>query len=286
MNRWNPLDEPAPVVPRCKTCQGKTYIPVNSGGWFNDKTKIPCAFCNATGHAQPPACEACGGSGEADTFPDTVTSVATLDGSPCPTCSGTGRAPWGVLVTVDVFGSFPAGTWPDIEAGVADPVEYGDAMKARWFATIAAHPDRHFYLSLESVASAERAREWMSKCCAHLLIDEIWCRWPLPNLTLLAVARDQASLEEILESVLQVPAAAHGLYLRGLDGAISLDAGPVHLANGGYGVVTDALTILLLDEVDTSEGKSHLEIGFDIARGAGAAAQARDAGVRVVEVSG
>ncbi len=87
--------------------------------------------------------------------------------------------------------------------------------------------------------------------------------WPLKNLTLLAVAHDQPSLDDVLPAVLAVPAAAHGVWLKKLNRVIDLS--------------TDGLSVLFVDKIPVS--------GWFLAV-RDATAQAREAGVRVVGVAG
>lgn len=279
----NPLTELAPVVPKCPRCFGHCKSA--------DPNPITCTLCIGTGHAQPPVCETCGGKGQMEDYSGTGVTPAW----DCPACSGTGRAKWDVLLTVDVFGECSTGTYLEYE-GEQLPLtaQASDVQLAALFAVIAAHPDKHFYLPIETVASAERARKWMEQPFAY------YCA----NLTLLAVAHDQPSLDALLPAVLAIPAAAHGVYLKGLDGAVYLHAGlmsnyleqaheefahipmsnmPKHLQPQ-----SPPLSILLLDEVarpsEESGDMAYAKWKRNAMHCDAAAAQARAAGVRVVAI--
>lgn len=307
---WNALVDPEPVVPKCPEC----FRPGRGGEGYHWGTdfKEPCCACSATGLAQPPVCGECGGSGDARVevvadprlaFPGELGVYATK----CPACSGTGRAPWDVLVTVDVFGEVDC---PEC-GGSGEPVADADVMQAlegtyhKWgceschatghvlpfedddlatlFATIAQHPEMRFHLLIKTVASAERAEKFL-KARRNVAPGQ---KYPSTNLTLLAVAHDQPSLDALLPAVLAIP-GMHGVWLKGLDGAVDNLCLSDCTGRCSHEDCEDALdhcdnfSILLLDEVVLNKRDRSVYCAKRKRWANTAAAQAREAGVRVV----
>jgi hypothetical protein len=297
--RWNPLDEDAPVVLKCPACGGRLSL-------YDQKTdeNYTCHVCVATpGLAPPPACGECGGKGDMPPPGESPSGLHTR--WTCPTCSGTGHAPWGVLVTLDVFATCACfdGQGADDLEWVCD--DFSHELPAL-FATIAAHPEMQFHLPLETVASAERARGWIKQIVAdrdspfYVPYDK---RIPSDlllyphNLTLLAVAHDQPSLDEVLPTVLAVP-GAHGVYLKALDGAVDLKLHKTEHWNRAlsreemqaYADNRYDISTLLIDAVSpTTPWGTHLS-GNDLAQlimdRCAVIRQVREAGVPVVKVKG